>query len=156
MIFVALTVKSDEHQQREPDVYNENARESIDKPVPNLMHNHGGQLPFIPPSNWHNGINAFKYGKAGTIKKGPSWKQNTAKSMSSQSDQHITGAINLHEQMKAERTGFDSNDFQTLANSTDEWEIRKAIDRIFKAMDFDLNGELSFTEIGVILQKFLL
>ena len=125
--------------------------------MPNLMHNHVGQLPFIPPGNWHNGMNAsLKYGNAGTIKKGPSWKQNTAKSMSSPSDHHITEAINLHEQLKAGRTDFDSNDFQTLANSTDEWEIRKAIDRIFKAMDYDSNGELSFTEIGVILQKFLL
>jgi hypothetical protein len=62
MIFVALTVKADEHQQRDPDVYNDNVRETIDRPIPAVVVQHDGQAPFIPAPNWLNGITAsLKY-----------------------------------------------------------------------------------------------
>lgn len=103
MIFVALTVKADEHKQRDPDVYNDNVRETINKPTPTVVVQHDGQAPFTPPPKWANGMNASTKSQPGTIKKGPTWQRQTAgsKSMSATS----------HEQTVEKPTGFDLVNF---------------------------------------------
>jgi hypothetical protein len=103
MIFVALTIKADEHKQRDPDVYNDNVRKTIDKPIPTVVVQYDGQAPFTPPSNWVNGMNAYLKSQPGTIKKGPSWQRQTASSKSM--------SATLHEQTIAKPTGFDPADF---------------------------------------------
>jgi len=65
------------------------------------------------------------------------------------------GATSLNDRLKNPQSGLDSKDFKILSESTEEWEIRGAINRIFKALDFNSDGELSFNEIGAVLQQFL-
>lgn len=45
------------------------------------------------------------------------------------------------------KTNFDAKDFQALVQSRDEYEIRRLVDKIFRAVDKDRNGSWNFSEV---------